>query len=858
MHKIFVPLYEFFEKHKALMYIIIFVSLAVFVFFGVRMRFEEDLTKLIPAGETAERSLAFGSIRVKDKIIVQFRSDDESVTPLHLSACADEFVKGLYARDKDSTLIESTLYNLRGLVPEGDMTEDINFDALYGYFPAFVDTSCYERIDRLIDPEVLGEKMAENRAMLEADSTLFVFEPDENSYFEVTSSMLVQMDPVGLVPAVFSDSEKPVEAIWERLPYAVVDGQLFSRDSTVAYLFIAPCFKAWDTGSGADLVRIIEDEVGHFAEEHPEVEVLFHGSPVRGVNNSRRIKKDLAMTLGLSLLIIFAILIISFKDWRFFVLQLGPVVYGTFFSLACVYWIKGSMSLMSMGVGALILGVALSYCLHLLIHNKYIGDAERMLRDESTPVVLGCMTTVGAFLGLMFTQNDLLSDFGLFASLALTGSTLFALIFLPHFLKKGDTKKNEKVIRLVDRFNSIRFDRRKILIALIAAVSVVCIAFSFKVGFDEDLLHLGYFKEETLKSEKLYSINNYDRDSIRFYCAATADNLQDALKGNREVVRIIDSLKQEGVVHKYIDIASHILIPEDVQEERIDAWIQYWTPEKVAQWRSAIAKTSKENDIDDELDLFLYDFVIADDSDGLELKDYSTVNLYEAGIIPESIMCNYIEYSADRYLVFTAVITDTQEHKYAISDAITRHGTSKTGVVMDPMYYIKDMVIVIHEDFNMAVIISSIFVLIVLLLSFKSIWSAFLAFLPMVLSWYVVQGAMYLVGIEFNLINIIVSTFIFGVGVDYSIFVMEGLLSFARTGSRNILVWHKSAIFFSATVLIIVTVSLLFAVHPVISSIGLVTLIGMVTTIVFTYTLQPFIFRQMMKVEYFQKCFKKQ
>ena len=39
MHKIFVPLYEFFEKHKALMYIIIFVSLAVFVFFGVRMRF---------------------------------------------------------------------------------------------------------------------------------------------------------------------------------------------------------------------------------------------------------------------------------------------------------------------------------------------------------------------------------------------------------------------------------------------------------------------------------------------------------------------------------------------------------------------------------------------------------------------------------------------------------------------------------------------------------------------------------------------------------------------------------------------------------------------------------------------------
>ena len=45
----------------------------------------------------------------------------------------------------------------------------------------------------------------------------------------------------------------------------------------------------------------------------------------------------------------------------------------------------------------------------------------------------------------------------------------------------------------------------------------------------------------------------------------------------------------------------------------------------------------------------------------------------------------------------------------------------------------------------------------------------------MFISWYVMQGYMAIFNLEFNLINIVISTFIYGIGVDYSIFVMEGL-----------------------------------------------------------------------------------
>ena len=90
-------------------------------------------------------------------------------------------------------------------------------------------------------------------------------------------------------------------------------------------------------------------------------------------------------------------------------------------------------------------------------------------------------------------------------------------------------------------------------------------------------------------------------------------------------------------------------------------------------------------------------------------------------------------------------------------------------------------------------------------------------------------------------------------GVDYSIFITEGLLAQARTGSSEMLTWHKVAIFFSASILVIVVASLIFAVHPAIRSIGLITLIGMASTITISYSLQPFAFRQLMKIPAYRK-----
>jgi len=93
--------------------------------------------------------------------------------------------------------------------------------------------------------------------------------------------------------------------------------------------------------------------------------------------------------------------------------------------------------------------------------------------------------------------------------------------------------------------------------------------------------------------------------------------------------------------------------------------------------------------------------------------------------------------------------------------------------------------------------------------------------------------------VRFNLINIIISTFIFGIGVDYSIFVINGLIG----KEKRLLNYHKTAIFFSAVILIVTVSSMLIAVHPAIKSVGFSTLIGLLSAVILSYVVQPAVYR---------------
>lgn len=801
---LFVKLYRYFQKHKTFLYTLMVLSSAVFIFFGLRVKLDVDLLRLLPASKHSGTNMVFSNLKIKDKIFMEMTGAEPEV----LAGYVDELMDSILTDDYG---IANTLYRI-----EPDMALNA-LDFAMMHVPSFVDTSLYAQFDSAIAH--VDETMANNYELIMNDETGMLTE-------------MVSTDPLNLREYLMPD-------LSSGMGFTVIDGHLFCADSTVALIYISPNFQSFDAEPSSKLMNHIKHCVSEFNKVHPEVEVLMHGAVVRAGDNNRIMARDIYLTVGISMLIVLIVLCVSFKSFNIAWQNVLPVTYGAFFALACMYWIQGGMSLMALGVGSVVLGVALSYCLHVIIHQRFVGNVEQMLKEEAVPVCLGCLTTIGAFIGLLFTQSDLLKEFGMFSTFALIGNTFFALVFLPHLLREDDQRRNEKVFKGIEKINNYPFDRNPYVVIGLCILIVIGFAFSGKVEFDNDLKRIGYESDELHKSENLYSEKN-DHGGQQEYFAVIAPTLDEALDANKELSSVLDSMRNAGDLIAYTPVVSILFQSEAEQQRRIEAWNRYWTPAKVSQAMAAVKGAAVRNELSPDIFVPFQAMVEA---------DYEPGDLYTAEVIPDGLLCNFIEENSGNFLIFNTTQL-TKEKMWPVGDRVA---AMPNAVVVDPFYYTADMLDMLHTDYNTTLLISAIFVFIVLLLSFRNIVVSIIAFLPMFLSWYMVQGWMAIFGLPFNMVNIVVSTFIFGIGVDYSIFVMQGLIAAQRGEGSRLLEYHKVAVFFSAFVLIVVMVSMLCATHPTITSIGNSTIIGMLSTIMITYTLQPLLFRWAMKWPYMRK-----
>ena len=820
-----IKIYRFFRNYRAVFWVSMIALYAFFGYFASKIYLEEDINKLMPSSknEDGTTKLAFANLRIKDKTFLLFEGKNGASVE-HITEICDAFIDSLESRNAAMDSTQQVIGNIFYRLPDDLMLDVIDY--MSAHLPAYIDTSVYTRLDAMLTyPHMKLQMKANHDDLLSPVGSMF---PE-----------LIQMDPVGLRGLLMEQMKPFTEGAAGS--YKTLNGHFFVQDSTVCVAFITPMYSATNTGQGSTLFRILNDQIEQFSASAPDVKISYHGTPASGFYNSWRIKSDLKGTIIGSLVLVLIFISICFRNCNTIPLLLLPVVFGTLFGLAAMYFIKGHFSLLALGIGAIVLGVALSYVLHIITHYKYISDPEQVLRDQVKPVCLGCLTTIGSFMGLIFIRTELLQDFGLFAAFAIVGTTFFSLVFLPQFLNPRKNKLNHRAFAIIDRINAYPFDRKKPLLFTILATAVVCIGFYIAGGtqFDADMHNLGYKAESTSYSENLLRSKTHTGDKQKYFASSGA-TMEEAIENFEIMATKLDSLQNIGLVKSYTH-TNQIFVPLHVQQERIDAWKNFWTGERLQLVHDLINKTAPEAGLIP--DAFSPFFELA-------TADYEPDALYEASIIPEGYQSTLMEQSYnDEYLCFTSVrckndsIHSKESDYNRICEAIV---SSPNLLVLDTYYYTTDTLIQLNDDFNVLQWVSMLFVLIVLFFSFHfNIKHTLLGFMPILSSWLIVLGAMVIFDVRFNLINIIISTFIFGIGVDYSIFVMNGLIG-GKENSR-LLGYHKTAIFFSAFILIVTVSSMLFAEHPAIKSVGFSILVGMISAVVISYVIQPAIFRMINK-----------
>ena len=812
MTELFVRIYRYFHSHRLVCWLSMVSLFALFGYFASQIHLEEDINKLMPSSRNEDGTikLAFADLKIKDGVFVLFDGADQQ----QLIATCDDFADSL---QQDTAQIKNLFYKIDDeLMPDA-------VDYMTAHFPAYIDTTAYAHFDSLLTREHLVQQMQQNREDLQGE-------------FGEMFPELIELDPIGMRNVL---AEQLGALLGGAGSYTTVDNHFFVPDSTVCLLFLTPQYSSTNTGQGSALFERLNTVISQFQQSHPDVHISYHGAPAVGYYNSTQIKHDLATTIAGALVLVLVFLLFCFRRWDFIPLLLLPVVFGTLFGLSMMYWLKGEFSILALGIGGIVLGVALNYVLHVLTHHQYVSDPEELLRHQVKPVLLGCITTIGSFSGLLFVHTDLLRDFGLFAGFAILGATLFSLIWLPQMLNG----EGSAFPQFIERINAYSFDRNKPLIAVIVVLTVIGVG-AYLIGgthFDANMENLGYNKPMVKQSEDLLRDKTYTGDNTK-YMASKGQTMEEALHHFGLLRAKLDSLQRVGLVKSYSP-TDELLVSLDRQQQRIDAWHRYWDDSRLATVRQLIAATAPAADL--EPDAFETFFEAAK-------ADYEPEALYEAGLIPQGFLSTLMEQSYDgTWLCFTSVRFQNEAGRNADSDYMRICDAVSSDphlLVLDTYYYTTETLLQMSSDFDRLQWLSMAFVLVVLWLSFRfNIGHTLLGFMPILLSWLIVLGAMNIFGQQFNLISIIISTFIFGIGVDYSIFIMHGLTNQAQpqivNSQLSILNYHKTAILLSAVTLLVTVGSMLLAVHPAIRSVGFSTLVGLLAAIILSYVIQPAIYR---------------
>jgi len=156
----------------------------------------------------------------------------------------------------------------------------------------------------------------------------------------------------------------------------------------------------------------------------------------------------------------------------------------------------------------------------------------------------------------------------------------------------------------------------------------------------------------------------------------------------------------------------------------------------------------------------------------------------------------------------------------------------------------KTLVESLSDDFNKVLFMCGFVVFIFLWISFRKLELALISFLPLTVGWIWILCIMNMLGIQFNIVSIILATFIFGQGDDYTIFITEGLMHEYRYGVKTVDDRRKSVIL-SAVIMFIGIGTLIVARHPAMRSLAEITILGMLVVVVMAHFLPEWLFQWM-------------
>jgi len=600
------------------------------------------------------------------------------------------------------------------------------------------------------------------------------------------------------------------------------DGYFTSADGTAGLLIARPRFSSSDSEFISPFGARMDELTDSIEEENPGSRLWTSGSYQYEYEQRNVLNRDMLIVGSIALLAIIIILAIAFKSIATPLVAMIALGCGLMWTLGLARVTVRSLNTVSSIFVIVLMGIGIEYGIALL--SRYREERGRgsgskdafidALSHTGQGVITGALTTAGAFFALAFSDFKAMRDMGIVLGLGVICALLSMFFVLPALIRlkerffpyrAGEFSSESKSMRRLG--GAVSGHAVGFIVAGLLVTIGLGISAGF-IGFESNIRKIQpRGMEVTLAEEKL----SEEYGKVSDFLIVVSSN-EAAM---REVTEDLRGLESVRAVESLATIIPSDQLTKLVVMSRIKKKIENLNP----QWLGYVPPETLQILENIGSDTLTIDKLPSDSRS----KYVSDDGFYATYVYPKNDV--FVEKNAVEFLDdVRSVSTDIAGMAMIIQDSIesTRKGLSET------------------------TLLSAIAVMLMVVIDFKAIVPTLLALLPLMLSMVWMMGAINMLGMKFNLVNIAGAPIILGIGVDFGVYVLHRYKEEHEGEGATIpavLAHTGRAIVISGLAVIAAFSALIFARYQGLASLGIVAAVGIAFAAISAITVLPAILR---------------
>ena len=399
-------------------------------------------------------------------------------------------------------------------------------------------------------------------------ATLRRLQEELYSPFPTISGQILEEDPLLFFPSFLQNLPQPPGKLFPE------EGWLTVRDKGKTFYLITGMLRhdPFDMGQQGIVKNWIAETIRQITLEIPDSEVLHSGVFRFAAAASEEAQMEVS-TIGLgSVLGILLLIIVTFRGMRPLVVVALPIAVGLLASITICSAIYGNLHLFTLVFGASLIGVSVDYAFHFLAKHRLSGGQWNSwdgIWEIFPAITMGVITSILGYTAFCLTPFSALQQIAVFSALGLFGAYGTVVCWFPLLLKATPMTSPMLVLGAVRGFvrvwEALQAQRTTYVVLIVMGLGSLMTFNTLR--FDDDIRALEHRSPSLQVEEKQIRELIGGLDVSRFIMVQ-GKTLEEVLQGQEEATRRLASLAQNNPDFHFQSLAQLLPSQKTLEENQ--------------------------------------------------------------------------------------------------------------------------------------------------------------------------------------------------------------------------------------------------------------------------------------------------